>query len=121
MLANSHHFPARRAADVDPMSEDHERLLDRVASQVDALGTRITAEMRHGFDRVHERIDKVQDRQVADGERIAKLDERSKPGRSASNQTVAMRAIEAVERQPVLSITVVLLAAIAAVTWILAQ
>lgn len=132
-LAVCHHmseaaYHQRRATDDAGMSADHETLYDRLATRFDA-----------GLTRIHERIDGVSNnvakidgkvesltdevrengreaRKV--GERVARLDERSNAVKGTSNQTVAMRAIEAVERKPVLSITLVIITMIVALTYV---
>lgn len=100
------------------MTDEHERLLDRVTAQVDGLGRRITEEMRHGFDRVHGRIDDVQREQRKHGERIARIEGAEKSDRkSTSNQTVAIQAIKTFGSNPTTLRILAVVAIAAMIVW----
>jgi hypothetical protein len=73
--------------------------------------------MRDGFSRLHDRIDGLSDDVTAVRERVAGLEATKPPEKDDKTgvATVAMRAIDATERRPILAVMWVLLGVVAVV------
>ena len=112
----------RRDTDADPMSADHERLLDRLT---DRFGNMITAAVQPLHESQRDTNREIGNIKGTLGEVKGKVDmlvaEREPEDDKTGTATVAMRAITAVESKPWLMIGFVMMFAIAAVAWVLTR